>query len=316
MSPGGPARYPAHMTSVPPTVPGRAPDAQPGPRLRALLVDDEAPTLSELTYLLEQDPRIGSISTAGSATEALRALDDDHVDVVFSDISMPGLDGMDLARVLARFADRPQVVFVTAYDGYAVDAFDLDATDYVMKPVRAERLAEAVRRVVERHTERAIGSAAAEQATTPAGAPGPTDRLPEGTDGATSSDDTVTALNGPGPLATPRSDEVIPVELAGVTTFVQRSQIRYAQAHGDYARLHTATDSHLVRISLNALEERWGPHGFVRIHRSTLASMAHITAVTMAHGRCTVTLEDVVLQVSRRHTRQLRDRLARLTPRS
>ena len=79
-------------------------------------------------------------------------LDDDHVDVVFSDISMPGLDGMDLARVLARFADRPQVVFVTAYDGYAVDAFDLDATDYVMKPVRAERLAEAVRRVIERHT--------------------------------------------------------------------------------------------------------------------------------------------------------------------
>ena len=286
-----------------------------------LLVDDEAPTLSELTYLLEQDPRIGSISTAGSATEALRALDDDHVDVVFSDISMPGLDGMDLARVLARFADRPQVVYVTANDGYAVDAFDLDATDYVMKPVRAERLAEAVRRVIERHTERATGSPPAGQATTPMAAPIPAPAQPparraEGAEGPLGPEDAVTTLNGPGPLATPSFDEIIPVELAGVTTFVQRSQIRYAQAHGDYARLHTASDSHLVRVSLNALEERWGPHGFVRIHRSTLASMAHITAVTMAHGRCTVTLEDVVLQVSRRHTRQLRDRLARLTPRS
>ena len=107
-------------------------------------------------------------------------------------------------------------------------------------------------------------------------------------------------------------DETIPVELGGVTTFVQRSHIIYAQAQGDYARLHTAKGSHLVRVSLNALEERWGDSGFVRIHRSTLVSTAQITAVTVQGGRCKVRLgEDIELEVSRRHTRALRDRLIR-----
>src|SRR5665811_1238884 len=99
--------------------------------LRALVVDDEAPALSELTYLLRHDDRIGDIRTASNGADALRALDSAPVDVVFCDIKMPGLDGMALARVLARFADRPQVVFVTAYDEHAVDAFEVRATDYV-----------------------------------------------------------------------------------------------------------------------------------------------------------------------------------------
>ncbi|MFZ1287793.1 MAG: LytTR family DNA-binding domain-containing protein, partial [Candidatus Phosphoribacter sp.] len=228
------------------------------PALRALLVDDEAPTLSELTYLLERDERIGEIHTATSGTEALKALDEHPVDVIFTDISMPDLDGLALAKVLARFADRPQVVFVTAYDEHAVAAFELEATDYVMKPVRADRLAEAVRRVLSQRSD-----------PTPA-------RMPS---------------------AESPSDETIPVELGGVTTFVQRSQIRYAQAQGDYARLHTDKGSHLVRVSLNALEERWGEHGFVRIHRSTLVSTAHITAVMMTGGRCKVSLgEDTSLE--------------------
>ncbi len=241
--------------------------------LRALLVDDEEPMLAELAWLLERDDRIGEIHTATSGAEALKALDTSAIDVIFTDISMPGLDGLDLARVLSRFVERPSVVFVTAYDEHAVAAFELAATDYVMKPVRPERLAEAVRRVVAARAE--LPTAAAQ-------------------------------------AADPPPDETIPVELGGVTTFVQRSQILYAQAQGDYARLHTARASHLVRISLNALEERWGEHGFVRIHRSTLVSTNHITAVTVNGGRCRVRLvDDSELEVSRRHTRALRDRLLR-----
>ncbi|MEO7058629.1 MAG: LytTR family DNA-binding domain-containing protein [Lapillicoccus sp.] len=243
------------------------------PRLRVLVVDDEAPTLAELTYLLGCDDRIESLLTAASGTEALQALETQTVDVVFCDISMPGLDGLDLAKVLARFAERPQVVFVTAYEEHAVNAFELEATDYVMKPIRAERIAEAVRRVV---AQRA-------------------DLEPR--------------------VETDTEDETIPVELGGVTTFVLRSRIRYATAHGDYARLHTAEGSHLVRISLNSLEERWGRVGFVRIHRSTLVSLAHVTAVSMDGGRCRVRVGEVELQVSRRHTRALRDRLLRSAPR-
>jgi DNA-binding LytR/AlgR family response regulator len=236
--------------------------------LRALVVDDEAPAREELAWLLAGDARIGTVRTAASASEALLALDAEPVDVVFCDVKMPGLDGLDLARVLGRFAQRPHVVFVTAYDEHATDAFDLRATDYVRKPVRPERLAEAVRRVVQ------------------------------------------AVAHAPQAPAEP-GDETIAVELAGVTRFVQRSQVRYVEAHGDYARLHTASSSHLVRIPLTTLEERWAAAGFVRIHRSTLVALQHVDEIRVDGGRCVVRLGDRLLQVSRRHTRELRDRLVR-----
>ncbi|WP_169795349.1 LytTR family DNA-binding domain-containing protein, partial [Kribbia dieselivorans] len=106
------------------------------------------------------------------------------------------------------------------------------------------------------------------------------------------------------------ADETVPVELGGVTRFINRSDIRFVQAHGDYARLHTSSGSHLIRVPLVTLEERWAASGFVRIHRSTLVSTQHITEVRMEHGRCTVVVDDGrELQVSRRHTRQLKDRM-------
>jgi DNA-binding LytR/AlgR family response regulator len=248
------------------------PSAPPGPvattaphGLRALLVDDEAPALSELSYLLRRDDRIGQIRTASSGADALRALDAAPVDVVFCDIKMPGLDGVELARVVSRFAERPQIVFVTAYDDRAVEAFEVQAVDYLLKPVRADRLAEAVRR--------AVSAGSAEQL------------------------DSV--------------DETIPVELAGVTRFVRRSQVRFVEAQGDYARLHTARDSHLLRVTLAELEQRWADAGFVRIHRSTLVALSHVDEVRVVDGRYAVRVGDVELPVSRRHTRELRERLVR-----
>ncbi len=115
--------------------------------LRVLAVDDEPPALDELAYLLRADPRVASVHTAGDATGALRLLRDLDIDAVFLDIRMPGLDGMELARVLTRFAKPPAVVFVTAYEERAVEAFELGVVDYVRKPVQAERLAESLRRV-------------------------------------------------------------------------------------------------------------------------------------------------------------------------
>ncbi len=117
--------------------------------LDVLVVDDEAPAREELAYLLRQDPRIGRVHLASGATYALRVLEDNAVAAVFCDIKMPGLDGMDLARILARFSQRPQIVFVTAYDEHAVEAFTVGAADYLMKPVHPQRVAEAVRRVAE-----------------------------------------------------------------------------------------------------------------------------------------------------------------------
>jgi DNA-binding LytR/AlgR family response regulator len=249
--------------------------------LSALVVDDEAPARSELRYLLDRDERIGAIHLAASGTDALRLLDAEHIDVIFSDISMPGLDGMELARILSRFTQRPAVVFVTAHDQHAVDAFAVHAVDYVMKPVRPERLAEAVRR------------AAAVVAGTGAAA------------GARAADPRHSADDESVP------DETIPVELGGVTRFVNRADIRYVIAHGDYARLHTETGSHLVRASLASLADRWAAAGFVRIHRSTLVAMPHVTEVRMNQGRCAVIVGGVELAVSRRHLRDVRAHLLR-----
>ncbi|WP_455578023.1 LytR/AlgR family response regulator transcription factor [Actinomadura luteofluorescens] len=122
--------------------------------LRVLAVDDEAPALDDLVHLLRADPRIGEIDTARDGAAALRKLDralaeGRPVAAVFLDIRMPGLDGTVLGRVLAQFARAPQIVYVTAYEEHAVDAFEIKATDYILKPVRPERLAVAIRRVTE-----------------------------------------------------------------------------------------------------------------------------------------------------------------------
>ena len=244
------------------------PDA-PQAHLRVLAVDDEPPALDELAYLLRADPRVAVVNTAGDATEALRVLRDTDVDVVFLDIRMPGLDGMELARILRRFARPPAIVFVTAYDDGAVDAFDLGVTDYVRKPVRAERLSESLRRVAGLRTV-------------------------------------------PAPQRAPAADEpAIPVELAGTTRMLPRSSVRWVEAQGDYARLHTADASHLVRVSLATLAERWADAGFVRIHRSYLVQLRLIAELRLTGSGYVVAVDGVELPVSRRHTRELKDRLIR-----
>ena len=235
--------------------------------LIVLAVDDEPPALDELAYLLGADGRVAHVHRAGDATEALRVLRDTEVDAVFLDIRMPGLDGMELARILRRFARPPAIVFVTAYDDGAVDAFDLGVTDYVRKPVRAERLGESLRRVA---GLRAV------------------------------------------PAATSAGDEpAIPVELAGTTRMLPRSSVRWVEAQGDYARLHTADASHLVRVSLATLADRWADAGFVRIHRSYLVQIRLIAELRLTGSGYVVAVDGVELPVSRRHTRELKDKLIR-----
>jgi DNA-binding LytR/AlgR family response regulator len=124
-----------------------APSTDPG--LVVLAVDDEPPALDELSFLLERDERVSVVHLCGSATEALRLLDGHPVDVVLLDIAMPGLSGLELASVLRRFRRPPAVIFVTAHQNHAVEAFDLHAVDYLLKPIREERLREALGRVTE-----------------------------------------------------------------------------------------------------------------------------------------------------------------------
>ncbi|WP_454114291.1 LytR/AlgR family response regulator transcription factor [Microbacterium maritypicum] len=119
------------------------------PPIDVLVADDERPALDELVHLLRTDPRVGEILTASSGAEALRVLSERAVRIAFLDIHMPGLNGMELARALMTLAEPPSVVFVTADEARAVEAFELRAADYLLKPVRLERLRQAVARVVE-----------------------------------------------------------------------------------------------------------------------------------------------------------------------
>jgi DNA-binding LytR/AlgR family response regulator len=243
--------------------------------LRILAVDDEPPALDDLCYLLRGDHRVGRVLAADGSDAALRLLEAEQIDAVFLDIRMPGLDGLDLVRVLSRFARPPAVVFVTAYEDFAVDAFALKACDYLLKPLGAERLAEAVRRVA----ALLEGGAVPRQPAAPDPAP-----------------------------------ERIPVDLGGITRFVSRDEVAYAEAQGDYVRLHTAGHAPLVRVPLAVLAERWEPHGFLRIHRSYLVSLRHVEELRSDAGHWTVRVAGSELPVSRRHTRELRDVLVRWAP--
>jgi DNA-binding LytR/AlgR family response regulator len=241
--------------------------------LRVLAIDDEPPALDELVYLLRADDRVASVSCAGDATAALRVLRDATVDAVFLDIRMPGLDGMELARVLARFASPPAIVFVTALDDRAAEAFDLGVVDYVRKPIQPDRLAESLRRVVAARL------------------------LPDHP-----------AVIGQRERA---DDPTIPVELAGNTRMLPRSSVRWIEAQGDYARLHTVDGSHLVRVPLATLAERWSEAGFVRIHRSYLVQLPCISELRLSGTGWVVVVDTSELPVSRRHIHHLREKLVR-----
>jgi DNA-binding LytR/AlgR family response regulator len=164
-------------------------------------------------------------------------------------------------------------VCVTAYDDRAAEAFDLGVADYVRKPVQADRIAESLRRVLASRLVPAHPAVAAQRER----------------------DD----------------DPTIPVELAGTTRMLPRSSVQWVEAQGDYARLHTADGSHLVRVSLAALAERWADAGFVRVHRSYLVQLRLIGELRLTGNGYVVVVGGRELPVSRRHTRELKDRLVR-----
>lgn len=263
--------------------------------LVVLAVDDEIAGLDELRYRLESNQRVAHVLSAFDAAEALRVIRSDDpdlkmqrgggsrdeclVDAVFADVSMPGLSGMELARVLTAFREPPALVFVTGHPENALEAFEVGALDYLVKPITAERVDKALRTV-----ERNRAAVAAESG-------GAATEKPETAD----------------------EDEVIPVELAGTTKLIPRSSVRWVEAQGDYARLHTTEGSHLVRIPLAQLEERWADAGFVRIHRSFLVALGLVKELRMSSSGYSVLLggapEPTELPVSRRHTRELKDRI-------
>ena len=190
----------------------------------------------------------------------------DHTyDLLMLDVRMPHLDGLELARLLLRFSDPPSVVFVTAYDGHAVEAFEVRASDYLLKPPSADRLA-----------RRSSGCA------------------------------------GPVEARTPRTTSHVAGRHRGHDPDGRPIRHRLGRGPG---RLRPAARvggaNHLIRLPISILAERWADAGFVRIHRGYLVAIRHITELSSEGGASTVRVGGTELPVSRRHTRELRERLVR-----
>ncbi|MFF1882410.1 LytR/AlgR family response regulator transcription factor [Pseudarthrobacter sp. NPDC058196] len=228
--------------------------------INVLVVDDELPAVEELAFLLGRDERIGKVLRATSGAEALAALAGGGIDAVFLDIHMPAVSGLDIAGFIARSSNPPAVVFVTADEDHALAAFELAAIDYLLKPVRTERLARSVGRISE---------------------------LRDG---------------GSAP-------EMITVDQGGTTRMIRRDDVTYVQAQGDYARLHTADASYLIRVPLADLEQQWADAGFIRTHRSYLVALKHVSSMKLAADGPRVTVAGAGLPISRRHLPIVREKL-------
>lgn len=260
--------------------------------LRVLIVDDEPLGRQRVEDLLRKDPTIeiaGSAADGTAAVQAIRAL---RPDLVFLDVQMPGMSGLDVIRELGP-DEMPATVLVTAYDRHALEAFELAAVDYVVKPFDDERFEAAVKRAR---------------------------RLAGAKDSHALRERLVAMLNGDGQpglhsaSATARNGwlERVAVETRGKVRYVQVRDIQYILASGPYAELFLAERKHLVRVSMNTLEEQLDPARFMRIHRSAIVQLAMVEILHKAPGGdYEVQLRSGVrLSVSRARLEELERRLA------
>jgi DNA-binding LytR/AlgR family response regulator len=244
-------------------------NASGGPQLKVLAVDDETSQLQDLARLLRSSSVVEAVECASDGHDALVKASGERYDVIFLDVRMPGLDGVELGRVLRRFAAPPQLVFVSAYDSAAVDAFELQALDYLRKPVSRRRLEEALERAV---TAVATG----------------TDREPR-------------------PAAA--ESEVVAVANVrnGATRLIARSSILYVQSHGDFVRIVVEDGRYLLRTTLTDIQRRWEPHGFVRVHRQYVANLNKAVELRPQFGGTAelAFADGQTIPVARRHVAEL-----------
>lgn len=236
--------------------------------LTTLLVDDEPLAREGLRMLLSQDPEISAIHEARNGAEAVALIRSMRPDLVFLDVQMPEMDGISVVAEVG--ADKmPAVVFVTAYDKYAVQAFEVNAVDYLLKPVTEERFGQALARAKSRRLERSG----------------------LGRSGNDASRQILSLLET---IASPhRSLKRLAVRSAGKTFFVDVDDIDWIEAAENYVQLHVGRAVHLLHVTMNALEESLHSETFVRIHRSIIVNVRRIKELQPAlHGEYAITLRD------------------------
>jgi two-component system LytT family response regulator len=266
--------------------------APEGAPLRVLVVDDERLARAGLRRLLEALPGLRVVGEADGAEAALEAVRTLAPDVLLLDVQMPGRDGFSVLEALAPApgAPRPSVVFVTAHDAYAVRAFEVNALDYLLKPVRPERLAEAVERVRAARSAPAAPATLAEAPAAPAGAPSPAEDVR--------------------PL---RLEDRLLLTFRGRAQFVPVAAVSCIRAADDYCELFLEDGrSALVLSSMRGWEARLPPGEFVRVHRSTILRFGAVEEMEpWSSGGFQVRLKGLSapVTVSRRYASELRARL-------
>lgn len=241
--------------------------------IRAVIVEDESVARRRLRELLEPHSWVQIVGEAADGRAGVELIDDEEPDLVFLDIEMPELDGLEVVK---RIQHRPAIVFTTAYDQHAISAFELAALDYLLKPFGKERLAAALERVKERF------------------APGQQSRDAEVAREALSAPQTLTRL------LVRHAGKVIPLAVA---------EIERLEADGDYVGVHAKGRKYLVSLPLNEFEARIDPQRFLRVHRSHVVNMDFVEALTPdENSQYRVQMRDgTVITASRGASKKLRE---------
>jgi two-component system LytT family response regulator len=223
-------------------------------RIRTVVADDQPLARLRLLALLSEERDIEVVAAVGSGPEAVAAVRQSTPDLIFLDVQMPGMDGLAVVDTVG--ADRmPATIFVTAYDEYAVRAFEVHAVDYLLKPFGRTRLQQALARVRARLEGERAGAVAARLLAL------------------------VDELRGPAP-----SSERLIVRSGGRVAFVDLDRIDWVEAEGNYVRIHTGDESHLVRETMARLHLRLADDRFFRIHRSRLVNLSRVKGLRVGAG--------------------------------
>ena len=253
--------------------------------IRTLIVDDEPLARDRLRRMVEAEPDLQIIGEAGDGKTAVDAIKNSGPDLVFLDIQMPEMDGFE---VLTEVSDQriPAVVFVTAYDQYAIKAFEVNALDYLLKPFDQQRFQSAVSRARERLRN---------------------DKGPNYQTAVTAA--IRDAENGK------EYPERLLVRTLGRIHFVKVNEIEWIEAAGNYVKLHVGHDTHLLRETMQAMEARMDPRRFLRIHRSTIVNIDCIKELQpLFHGDYVVILKNATqLTLSRGYRERVQSRFGSLT---
>lgn len=246
--------------------------------IRTLIVDDEPLARDKLRAFLARHPEFALAGEAGDGLEAARLIDELHPDLVLLDIQMPELDGFEVLAAVET-EPLPYIVFVTAFDHYAVQAFEVGAVDYLLKPVAPDRFTQALERVRQQ-----LGKAGNDLA----------DRLAR-------------ALEQMAP-SRPRVERFL-VKQQGRSRFIPATDVEWIEAAGNYLKLHLGADVHLVRATMKEIEARLDPARFARVHRTSIVNLDRIQYLEpWSHGDQVIVLKSGhKLMLSRRY----RDRLPR-----